>query len=154
MLVLGLGVAATCLWGQLSAAPGSPVAGEPCAPAITVAGHLVCGEAGLALVRTLCGRQPARSGDVVAWTGGCDLGRMPGEQQLALGVAIDLNSASLAELEALPGIGPTLAGRIVVRRPFARIDDLRRVPGIGPVRLAGLRSHVVANFPGDPLAPP
>lgn len=153
-LALGLGVVAACLWGQLSVAPDPPWVSEPCAPAITVAGHLVCGEPGLAAVRALCGRQTAQSGDVVALAGGCDRGRMPGEELLALGVAIDLNRAGLAELESLPGIGPTLARRIVVLRPFARVDDLRRVPGIGPVRLAGLRSHVVANFPGDPLAPP
>jgi hypothetical protein len=153
-LGLGLGVAVTCLWGQLSVAPGPPVVSEPCAPAITVAGHLVCGEPGLAAVRALCGRSTARSGDVVALAGDCDHRRMPGEELLALGVAIDINSAGLAELESLPGIGPTLARRIAVLRPFARVDDLRRVPGIGPVRLAGLRPHVAANFPGDPLKPP
>ena len=41
---------------------------------------------------------------------------------------IDLNSASVVELESLPGIGPATAGRIVrsrARRPFAKIDELQ-----------------------------
>lgn len=48
---------------------------------------------------------------------------------------LDLNRASAAELEELPGIGPTLAGRIVARRteqgPFRTVEELREVPGIG-----------------------
>jgi competence protein ComEA len=52
---------------------------------------------------------------------------------------LPLNSASAAELEALPGIGPVLATNIVAYReahgPFARIEDLLRVPGIGPAKL-------------------
>jgi len=51
-------------------------------------------------------------------------------------VKIDINSASAAELELLPRIGPTLAARIVADRdangPFDSLDDLRRVNGIGP----------------------
>lgn len=45
---------------------------------------------------------------------------------------VDLNRASLAELEALPGIGPRTAADIVSRRPFRTLEDLRGVPGIGP----------------------
>lgn len=58
---------------------------------------------------------------------------------------IDLNSATPAELELLPRIGPALAGRIVQDRetngPFKSLDDLQRVKGIGPItvqRLKGL----------------
>ena len=63
-------------------------------------------------------------------------GRAPGP--------LDPNLASAAELEALPGIGPALAQRIVddreARGPFASTAELARVPGIGPVRLAAIRA--------------
>lgn len=55
---------------------------------------------------------------------------------------IDLNRADAAQLEELPGVGPVLAARIVADReangPFARVEDLGRVPGVGPAILAGL----------------
>ncbi len=51
------------------------------------------------------------------------------------GGLLDLNRASAAELEELPGIGPTLAERIVARRteqgPFRAVEELREVTGIG-----------------------
>ncbi len=55
---------------------------------------------------------------------------------------VNLNRADAGELEELPGIGPVLAGRIVADRarngPFASVDDLARVPGIGASVLGGL----------------
>ena len=55
---------------------------------------------------------------------------------------IDPNRATAAELEALPGVGPALAGRIVAYRDsagaFRTLADLDRVPGIGPALLARL----------------
>ncbi|NWF79832.1 MAG: helix-hairpin-helix domain-containing protein [Chloroflexi bacterium] len=51
------------------------------------------------------------------------------------GGLLDLNRASAADLEELPGIGPTLAERIVARRtdqgPFRAVEELREVTGIG-----------------------
>lgn len=56
---------------------------------------------------------------------------------------IDLNSAMPDELARLPGVGPSLAARIVERRrsggTFRSIEDLRGVKGIGPVKLERLR---------------
>lgn len=56
---------------------------------------------------------------------------------------VDVNSAEAAELQLLPGIGPKLAAAIIESRqsdgPFASLDDLRRVAGIGeqlPLRWA------------------
>lgn len=59
---------------------------------------------------------------------------------------IDVNTAGEAELETLPGIGPTLAAAIVAERerngPFRSVDDLERVRGIGSGRLDALRDLV------------
>jgi competence protein ComEA len=60
---------------------------------------------------------------------------------------IDVNQAELPELTQLPGIGEVLAGRIVESRrkdgPFANLDDLRRVRGIGPKILERLRPYFI-----------
>lgn len=54
------------------------------------------------------------------------------------GALINLNTASVAELETLPGVGPTLAGRIVQWRDehggFSTVDELHEVAGIGEQR--------------------
>lgn len=59
---------------------------------------------------------------------------------------VDLNRADPAALEALPGIGPVLARRIVEHRerigPFTSPDDLLAVPGIGPGLLSRLAPRV------------
>jgi competence protein ComEA len=52
----------------------------------------------------------------------------------------------VAELETLPGIGPATAAAIVEHRerfgPFASVDDLDQVSGIGPAKLDALRDLV------------
>ncbi|MFZ9629474.1 MAG: ComEA family DNA-binding protein [Ilumatobacteraceae bacterium] len=59
---------------------------------------------------------------------------------------LDLNVATAAELETLPGIGPTTAAAIVAYRdlhgPFSSVDDLADVAGIGPSKLEAIRGLV------------
>jgi competence protein ComEA len=71
----------------------------------------------------------------------------PGEPPVAGGTSmIDINAATSTELEALPGIGPVLAQRIVQWRvdngPFTSVEILGEVSGIGDTLLARLRPLV------------
>src|SRR5262249_29473839 len=61
------------------------------------------------------------------------------------GQRVNINTATVQELEALPGIGPVLAGRIIVGRPYRSVKELDRVPGIGPQRLEKIRSLVTVE---------
>jgi competence protein ComEC len=58
---------------------------------------------------------------------------------------VNLNTATQAELEALPAVGPALARRIIEGRPYRSIEDLGRVRGIGPATMAKLRPLVAAE---------
>jgi competence ComEA-like helix-hairpin-helix protein len=64
-------------------------------------------------------------------TAGLDNPRPSRDGAAASGEKLDINTASPTELEALPGIGPALAERIIAARPFKSADDLRNVKGIG-----------------------
>ncbi|HEY5057576.1 MAG TPA: ComEA family DNA-binding protein [Gaiellaceae bacterium] len=60
---------------------------------------------------------------------------------------LDLNSASAEQLDALPGIGPSTAAKIVAFReahgPFRTVEGLDAVPGIGPSRIDQLKGLVI-----------
>jgi competence protein ComEA len=59
------------------------------------------------------------------------------------GGPVNLNQADVDQLTRLPGVGPAIAAAIVAHRerrgPFASVDALLDVPGIGPAKLEGLR---------------
>ena len=111
-----------------------------------------------------------RVGDAIAAAGGvlpdADLGRVnlaaplaDGQQVLVPATSAEaagtvagdgrvrINLAGVDELEALPGVGPVLAERIVAYReehgPFTVVEDLLDVPGIGEAKLAALREAVL-----------
>lgn len=77
---------------------------------------------------------------------------VPGPGQATTPVADDgkvpINEADAASLEALPGVGPVLAARIVAHReehgPFQTPEDLLDVPGIGESKLDSLRDMIRA----------
>ena len=89
-------------------------------------------------------------GDDLAPQAGAQLGGRTAAEAVGSGGSasgtVDLNGADAAALDALPGIGPVLAGRIVdwrqANRRFTSIDQLGEVDGIGPTLLAKLRPLV------------
>ena len=66
---------------------------------------------------------------------------------IAGNMKVEVNSASLQELMALPGIGPVLAARIVLQRPYESIEELVEVCGIGPVSLELMQPWVEVRLP-------
>ena len=80
----------------------------------------------------------AASGEPAPWDGA-----LAAERQ------VDVNTATVAELERLPGVGPALGGRIVAYRtahgPFSDPEELTRVQGIGPKTIAALRDYLAVG---------
>lgn len=92
------------------------------------------------------------------WRGGQD-GRLIELQRAAprmMSYQVDINQADWPELAQLPGIGETLARRIVQSRQaegrFLDHDDLRRVRGIGPKTLEQIRSYLLPMPDGRAVA--
>jgi competence protein ComEA len=85
----------------------------------------------------------------LAEDGGVIWERMAGSDLLTLGLAIDPNKATATDLEAIPGIGPVLARRIIEFReaqgPFQNIETLQAVKGLGPGKLKKIRSFLVVG---------
>jgi competence protein ComEA len=98
--------------------------------ALNLAAPLVDGVQVLVPARSVPGAPPAAS---------------PSEGAAPAG-PISLSSATIEELDELPGVGPITAQKIVDYRaehgPFASVDDLDAVPGIGPTRIEQLRELV------------
>jgi comEA protein len=82
----------------------------------------------------------------VTTEGGYRLMAMSGAQLVTLGLPLDLNRARAEDLEAVPGLGPALAQRIVAYRrahgPFKKMDDLAEVSGISTEKLEKLKPYL------------
>lgn len=97
------------------------------------------------------------------WIGCAADGRPPrdldGLERLVLGLPLDPNRAKAEELALVPGLSGRLAAAVVADRaargPFASVEDLERVKGIGPARLARARPWLaVGRERREPAAPP
>ncbi len=66
---------------------------------------------------------------------------------------VNINTATAAQLEALPGIGPSMAQRIVSHRekngPFKKLEDLMVIQGIGEKSFLKLRQYLTIGTQGD-----
>jgi competence protein ComEA len=58
---------------------------------------------------------------------------------------LDPNIAPRDELMTVPGIGEVMANRIIENRPYATLEDLRKVPGIGEKTLESLRESFLIS---------
>jgi competence protein ComEA len=76
-------------------------------------------------------------------------GAAAGTAGAATAAKVDLNTATAEQLDALPGVGPATAAKIVADRaangPFRTVDDLMRVSGIGPAKFDALKDLVRAQ---------
>jgi competence protein ComEA len=65
------------------------------------------------------------------------------------GDLININTATVDELDSLPGVGPTTAQKIVAYRdlngPFTKIEDIVNVPGIGPATFDDMKSLITVG---------
>ncbi|MDP2872251.1 MAG: helix-hairpin-helix domain-containing protein [Bacillota bacterium] len=92
-----------------------------------------------------------RASGSAIWPGGLPAGGVAGAGSgvAAIPGPLDINSASSKALEDLPGIGPVLAARIVAYRAangrYSTVDDLLKVSGIGPARLADIRDRITVR---------
>jgi competence protein ComEA len=158
--------------GHASSAPPAPSVGEAAETSATVVVSVVGRVRSPGLVTLPTG---ARVADAIAAAGGLLPGTdgssvnlaavVSDGEQVAVGVPgaaggaaptsagpagppekVNLNSATVADLDGLPGIGPVLAQRIIDYRdqqgPFASVDQLDDVPGIGPAIFAQLTKLV------------
>ena len=122
-------------------AAGGPLRGADTA-GLNLARHLADGEQIAVGIATPAG-QPPLLGSSVA--GQSDLpGRSPAPATPA--APVDLNTATVEQLDALPGVGPVTASAIVAWRAangrFSTVEQLGEIDGIGPARLEKLRPFV------------
>jgi competence protein ComEA len=125
--------------------------------AVTAAGGMAAGvdPVSVNLARKLAdGEQlviglPTAAEPAISGAGGSGGGRVGSGGSASSGTPVDLNTATVAQLDGLPGVGPVLAQRIVDWRNqhgrFGSVDQLSDVAGIGAAKLADLTPLVTVS---------
>lgn len=112
---------------------------------LNLARHVGDGEQIIVGITTPAG-QPSALGSSVTTGAPAAPGATAASTAAAPPSPVDLNAATVEQLDALPGVGPVTAGAIVAWRAangrFTSVDQLGEVDGIGPARLERLRSLV------------
>jgi competence protein ComEA len=123
----------------------------PAATSVTGAIKMTLPDFPLVLLAAGVPDRPLHSGDILTLR--CENGKvsvlslepMAGRERMLLGIPLNPDHLGVQEWEALPGIGPLLAARIVADRQengaFGGIEGVLRVPGIGPGTLARIKRY-------------
>ena len=143
LLLLVIGVAAVVVDRAKGEPPVSKM--HTCHDALIIDGLIVCGAGRAPMLRRMCpGLVLPPPGTVV----GPDCGTwLDPDLMQRLALPVDINTAEVAALRTLPGVGRVLAARIEAARPVRSVEGLLDVKGIGPATLRRIapRVQIVAH---------
>lgn len=127
------------------AAAGGPLDGADLV-GLNMARRVADGEQIVVGISSPAGMPPAMGSSITAPPDASSGATTPGEKPQVANGLVDLNTATVEQLDTLPGVGPVTAAAIIAWRdangPFAGVDQLGEVEGIGPARLEKLRALV------------